>query len=393
MMPPATIRCDVLVVGCGVAGVSAAVRAAREGAQTILLEKNEFPGGAAVAGMHRFICGLYPNGGEIPASTLNGGIAAELSSKLRQLAPARGVQRIGKVHVLPFATRDLVSSLRWLSESEKGLKVLYNRKAVSVRMEHRSIASVTVQERHRELHIAPKAVVDCSGDAVIIQMSGVPYRAPPLRGRQLAGYAFRVKGLRNPDELLPLRVSYHLARAVAEKRMPAHLKLTTYTPGDDPDEGTCRLNLPPLGVDRDARARDQARLVHRYLSRVLDSFEGSEIAETSPRVVDREGPRLCGEYTLTEEDVLGAGRFPDGRVRNAWPIEFWDEARGPSYRYLAPGDYCEIPSRCLKARDISNCWCAGRCISATRRALASTRVIGTCIALGEEAGRAAAHRI
>ena len=141
------------------------------------------------------------------------------------------------------------------------------------------------------------------------------------------------------------------------------------------------------------KARDQALRVHRYLSTVLDSFQNSEIVEMSPHVVDREGPRLCGEYTLTSEDVLSAKRFPDGAVRNAWPIELWDRERGPSYQYLDPGDYHEIPLRSLKARDISNCWCAGRCISATREALASTRVIGTCLSLGEEAGREAARRL
>jgi hypothetical protein len=175
--------------------------------------------------------------------------------------------------------------------------------------------------------------------------------------------------------------------------MPAHLRFTTYTPGDSPDEGYCRLNVPPLGANRDAQAREQALLVHRYLSRVLDGFKTSEIAEMSPHVVDREGSRLCGEYTLTRDDVLNARRFSDGAVRNAWPIEIWNQEGGPSYRYLAPGDYHEIPLRCLKARDIANCWCAGRCISATREALASTRVIGTCIALGEEAGREAARHV
>ena len=128
-------------------------------------------------------------------------------------------------------------------------------------------------------------------------------------------------------------------------------------------------------------------------SGLADSWRNSSIAEMSPHVVDREGPRLCGEYTLTDDDVLNARRFPDGTVRNAWPIEFWDQEKGPSYRYLSPGEYHEIPLRCLKAQDISNCWCAGRCISATREALASTRVIGTCIALGEEAGREAAQHV
>ena len=387
------ITCDVLVVGFGVAGISAAVRAAREGAQTILVERNGFPGGVAVAGMHRFICGLYANGDAMPDRTLNGGIAAEICVRLGQLAPERRPQRMGKVHVLPFSARDLVSVLQSLSEGEKALEVLYDTRAVSVRMEQNSIAAVTAQCPHGELRIAPRAVVDCSGDAVIIQMSGVRYRLPPRGQHQLAGFGFRVKGLEDPDELLPLRVPYHLTKAVGEGRMPAHLRFTTYTPGDDPDEGYCRLNVPPLGENRDAQAQNQALLVHRYLSRVLDGFKTSKIAEMSPHVVDREGPRLCGEYTLTDDDVLNARRFSDGAVRNAWPIEFWDQEGGPSYRYLAPGEYHEIPLRCLKAQDISNCWCAGRCISATREALASTRVIGTCFALGEEAGRQAAQHV
>jgi hypothetical protein len=193
--------------------------------------------------------------------------------------------------------------------------------------------------------------------------------------------------------MLPLRVPYHLTKAVNEGRMPVHLKFTTFAPGDDPDEGYCRLNVPPEGRSRNQRARSDALLAHRHLSRVLDSFKDSIIAEASPRVVDREGPRACGEYTLTADDVLKARKFPDGAVRNAWPIELWDRERGPSYRYLEPGDYHEIPLRCLKVQEVSNCWCAGRCISATREALGSTRVMGTCVSLGEEAGRAAARSL
>jgi 2-polyprenyl-6-methoxyphenol hydroxylase-like FAD-dependent oxidoreductase len=387
------MTCDVLVVGFGVAGISAAVRAAREGAHTILIERDGSPGGVAVAGMHRFICGLYANGGDLPDRTLNGGIAAEICSRLERLAPEKRVQRMGRLHVLPFSTRDLVSTLRSLSLDEGELEVFYNTEAVSVEMEQNAVASVAARNQAGELDIIPRSVVDCSGDGIIIQMSGAPYQVTPPSRSQLAGYGFRVKGLQDPDEMLPLRVPYCLTKAVSEEKMPAHLKFTTYTPGDDPDEGYCRLNVPPSGDDRNERARNDALLVHRHLSRVLDSFKNSSIAEMSPRVVDREGPRSCGEYTLTADDVLKARKFPDGAVRNAWPVELWDQEKGPSHQYLEPGDYHEIPLRCLKPLGISNCWCAGRCISATREALGSTRVIGTCLSLGEEAGREAARNL
>lgn len=387
------MTCDVLVVGVGVAGISAAVRAAREKAHTILIERDGSPGGVAVAGMHRFICGLYASGGDVPDGTLNGGIADELCSGLHRLAPEKRVQRMGRVHVLPFSTRDLVSTLRSLSLGESELEVFYNTEAISVEMEKSAIASVTAQHQAGQLDIIPRSVVDCSGDGIIIQMSGAPYQVTPPGRSQLAGYGFRVKGLRDPDEMLPLRVPYCLTKAVDEAKMPSHLRFTTYTPGDDPDEGYCRINVPPSGGDRNERARNDALLVHRHLSRVLDAFKNSSIAEMSPRVVDREGPRVCGEYTLCADDVLKARKFSDGAVRNAWPVELWDQERGPTHQYLEPGEYHEIPLRCLKPLGISNCWSAGRCISATREALGSTRVMGTCLSLGEEAGREAARSL
>ena len=385
------VGCDVLVVGAGVGGIGAAVRAAREGAHTVLIEKNGHPGGVAVSGMHRFMCGLYANGPDMPDTTLNQGIVAEVCARLKSLAPDTQARRMGKVHVLPFATRDLVSAVRSLSEEEEELEVSYDTRAVSVRMEHDVIVAVTAQNRAGEFDIFPSAVVDCSGDAKIIQMSGAQHQVTPSDRQQLAGYAFRVKGLRDRDEMLPVKVPYSLRRAVDAEKMPSHLRFTTYSPGEKPDEGVCRLNIPPEREDGTRQAQSDAVMVHRYLSQVLAAFRGSSIVEMSPEVVRREGPRLCGEYTLSAEDVLQARKFSDGAVKNAWPIELWDPNAGPCYQYLDPGDHYEIPLRCLKARAVANCWCAGRCISATHEALGSTRVMGTCLSLGEQAGREAAH--
>ena len=69
------------------------------------------------------------------------------------------------------------------------------------------------------------------------------------------------------------------------------------------------------------------------------------------------------------------------------------QKEGTVYKYVKPGDYYEIPFRCLKARGFHNLLLAGRCISVTHEALGSTRVMGTCISLGEEAGLAAAYYV
>jgi hypothetical protein len=83
--------------------------------------------------------------------------------------------------------------------------------------------------------------------------------------------------------------------------------------------------------------------------------------------------------------VLEGRRFPDGAVKNAWPVEMWDPVKGPLLRYLVPGNYYEIPRGCLRTRKIRNLLCAGRCISVSREALGSTRVMGPCMALGQAA--------
>jgi hypothetical protein len=386
-----SISCDVLVVGFGVAGMSAGIRAAREGVRTVLLEERERPGGTAVLAMHRFICGLYANGEDPPRGTLNGGIAAEVCAELKTRAPEKEVERMGRVHVLPVRSSDLVSTFLALSAGEDELEVLYGTRATAVAMEGDAIAAVRARGAAGEFEIVPGAVVDCSGRGAILEMSGARSRMPPAGGGQLGGFAFRLEGMRAGDELLALRVPYLLRKAVDELGAPPHLKYTTYSSGDAPDEGYCRLNVPSIGEDGNERARKDAVWVHGYLSRTHPAFERSRIAEMSPEVAEREGLRACGEYTLTADDVLEARKFPDGVVKSAWPIEFWDPRAGPSYRYLAPGEHYEIPLRCLEPQGISNCWCAGRCISASREALGSTRVMGTCLSLGEAAGREAAR--
>lgn len=383
-------QCEVLVVGAGVAGIAAAVSAARCGVTTALVEKNNFPGGTAITGLHRFICGLYANGMDMPDDTLNDGMAQEICSKLHYLGPEKLPVRIGKVYVLPFATETLLTVLHSLLKGERLLEVLYNTEAVSVTREKNAIAAVGVRNETGAFAIAPQVVIDCSGGGVIVQLSGARYRKSPSHQRQFAGYAFRVTGLQAVNEMTALQVPYCMAQAVIEKKMPAHLKFTTFTAGDASDEGYCKLCIPPLyAQDRNELARNDALLVHRYLSQRLPEFRSSTIIEMAQAVVDREGLRVLGEYTLTSEDVLSGKKFFDGVVKNSWPIELWCQEKGPHYQYLAPGDFYEIPLRCLRSQDITNLYCAGRCISASHEARGSTRVMGACISLGEQAGRAA----
>jgi hypothetical protein len=404
------ISCDILVIGAGASGASAALASARSGVRTVLIEKEDYPGGAGYSGLFQYICGLYLNGDAFPAETLNNGMVHEIVGLLNNLSPDKTIKKIGQVYVLPYYREDLRSVFTSLCEKETNLTVFYNAFAVSVETglippiekggifseqeKIRKITKVKVDCQGNLYSITPNIIIDCSGSGDVSAMAGADFELSPPDELQLAGYVIYLKGLKDMNETLAIKVPYYLSEAADKKILPEYLRFSVFSPGDDPDEGYCKISIKGSDSDeREQRAKEDASTVHRYLADKLPSFKNSYIAETSLRVMDREGRRICGEYTLTEEDVLNARKFHDGVVKNSWPIEIWNKNRGTIYKYVKSGDYYEIPFRCLKVKDISNLLCAGRCISVSHEALGSTRVIGTCITLGEQAGLAAANYV
>ncbi len=384
------LSCDILVVGGGIAGIAAALKAAREGADTILIEKNNFAGGIAIHAMHRYICGLYPSDLQAPINTLNGGIAEEICLELEKLAPGSKAIQMGKVYVYPFATKDLLKVLKNLSDKQAGLKIFYETKIDSITTEQGSIKTAFAKQLKGELIISPRAVIDCSGEGAVIRFSGAAHELLPENERQLAGFCFKIKGITNPPDILSVSVPYYLFHAVVEKKLPLYMRYTKFYPGDIDDEGICLINLPfGNNPEKTREAKKQAVKAHKILADSLVSFKDSYINEMSSVIVEREGLRMTGQYMLTKEDVLSARKFHDGAIKNAWPIELWNQDKGPTYQYIEAGDYYEIPLRCLKSINIKNLYGAGRCISVSHEALGSTRVMGTCISLGEQAGLAA----
>ena len=312
----------------------------------------------------------------------------EICDRLLDQAPVRRPVRFGKVDILPYAPAQLRDVFSGMLANEKKLRVLFGTAAGRFQLEAGRICLVTAGG----LEVVPRFVVDCSGDGVVIQSDPALYEPAPETGRQLAGYTIRLGGLAGADDTLPIKVPYVVRQGVTAGILPPYLKFTTFIPGDSADEGWCKLSLPAARPDPRA-AQDDAKRLHDYLKEHLPIFRTSRIIESSPEVLEREGPRLKGLYTLTAEDVLEGRKFPDAVVRSAWPVEIWDPERGPTYRYLKAGEFCDIPLRCLKSAAAANLLCAGRCISATREALGATRVMGTCMALGEAAGREAAKSL
>jgi len=369
------VFCDVLVVGAGVSGVAAAVSAARKGAKTIIIEKNSLPGGSAVIAMHRYICGLRLNG-----------LAKEVSSVLAKLDKKSKMISMGKVRVLPFQTNNLKIVLNRLIKAEKKINIFYDTKAISVKKKQDIIIALGARCANKILDIYPKTIIDASADGVVIGLSAAKYKIAPIKERQLQGFSICLKDIKSKDQLLELKIPYFIRNAIEAKALPEYFKFTVFFPGSLKGEGICRFSIPYI---RGFNINKNAELVHDYLRKRLPELKDSYIAAISSEVSPREGVRLLGEYILTKKDVLGARKFKDSIARGIWPIEFWDQKYGQQLEYLPAGKYYGIPKRCLHSINVRNLFATGRCISATSQALASTRVMGACMALGEAAGKAA----
>jgi hypothetical protein len=93
---------------------------------------------------------------------------------------------------------------------------------------------------------------------------------------------------------------------------------------------------------------------------------------------------------LTGNDVTSGVTFDDAVARGAWPREYHVRGRTTEYEFLPTGVSYQVPFRSLRPRGVPNLLVAGRCLSADHDALASIRVMGPSLALGQAAGTAAA---
>ncbi len=150
--------------------------------------------------------------------------------------------------------------------------------------------------------------------------------------------------------------------------------------------------LDPEDLTRaEVEARGQATALLRFFRRDVPGFANARIAATGTQVGIRESRRIVGCYTLTASDVLEGRTFADAVARSAYPIDIHNPSgSGTTTHRLPPGAAYEIPYRCLVPGRVDGLLVAGRCISTTHEAHASTRLTPTVMTLGQAAGTAAA---
>ena len=164
--------------------------------------------------------------------------------------------------------------------------------------------------------------------------------------------------------------------------------------------------------------RDAWSLV-RFLRANVPGFENCYVQQLSPQVGPRESQQIVGPYALNGDDIHLGRKYDDAIARGSWWIDIHcplgntypvhlcrkecpkgadcpfyaaEYERMRTYEELYPpeGDWYDIPYRCLLSVGVPNLLSSGRCISATHEGMAGSRVMGTCVALGQAAGTAAA---
>lgn len=421
--------CDVLVVGGGNAGCAAAIAAARAGAHVRLVERYGFLGGTATAAMVAPWM-TYHAGSADERGRVVGGLAQEMVERLVQAGASPGHVRDSSDYV-PTITPFDPEYHKWLLAQmceEAGVALLLHAIFLEPVMEDCRIAGAAFHTVGGRRTIRAAVVVDATADAHVAAAAGVPWEMGNHEGlvqpmtmmfrlshvdlERTAGYLREhpeeIRTSLEPAEITGDRLTavagfcraWREAREAGEVSIPREIVSFFRMPyADEVIVNMTRVTgLNPLDPDDLTRAeietRRQVMELVRFFRTRIPGFEHARLAATATQVGVRETRRIIGEYRLCAEDLLEARRFPDAVARSSYPIDIHNpKGEGTSTVRLPPGLTYEIPYRCLVPLSIDGLLVAGRCISVTHEALASTRLTPTIVTLGQGAGTAAAMAV
>jgi hypothetical protein len=388
---------DIVVVGGGFAGASAAISAARMGKRVLLIEKYNCMGGAAVYDLVNPFMPYFTNDKSDPSKRidLSCGLFEEIVKRIIDLGGA-----IPEKRSLTFNEEILKFLLNEMA-IESGVELLYQTVVTDVKIDNLSICSLEVSNVSGKSEIFGKCFIDATGDANIAYLCGCPYTL----GRETDNLCqpmtlcFRLSGVKNYNSELKARINaiYKEWQRDGKITNPRENVLIFKTMVSDilHFNTTRVVKLDPTDANDITKAeiiaRRQVMEIYNFLRQNFDEFKDSTLISTGLQIGVRESRMICGEYTLTKEDLLSCAKFDDSVAVCNYDIDIHSpDGSGTSHYYFPAGEYYSIPYRCLIPKKITNLLVAGRCISATHDAQASLRIMPTCSNLGEAAGVAAA---
>jgi hypothetical protein len=390
------LSCDVLVAGGGMAGVCAALAAARNGARVVLVQDRSRLGGNASSEFRMHIVGADHHGGR--PGWREGGILEELRLENAATNP--------RFH---WPIWDLLLYDKVVSEP--GIRLLLDSVVCGATVaDGRIVQALARCDKTEHLYeITATQFIDCTGDCRLGLEAGARFRtghegqdafgeslAPPTGGPGTLGSSILFT---SKDAFEP--VAYK-APAWARKIRKEDLQF----------RGVRSWEYGYWWIEwggQHSAIHDNERIRFELLSIVLGVWDyiknSGDHPESATWAMDwigmipgkRSSRRLDGPHVLTEQDCRGLnGAFPDAVAIGGWPFDNhpptgFDDPSVPPYESVKIDQVYGIPLRCLHSVNVANLFMAGRNISASHVAFTSTRVMGTCAVLGQAAGTAAAY--
>ncbi len=426
MSPTApTLRPQVLVIGSGASGITAALAAGRNGADTLLVENAGFLGGISATlpwlGFH-----------DRDYRMVVKGLPLEFCQRLQAMDAGSSFELDPKCASAISIDSHWWKILAMQLMREAGVRLLLHTLVVDTIREGDRIRGVIVENKSGRQRIEADITIDCSGDGDVAARGGVAWekgrtsdglvQAPTLvfklAGVNREGF---IAGCKNPSikyrewiapypdlwEKMMRRIDrmqviicggyaelIERARAAGEFEVPQTriVGVKLHRPDQFLVVMTRVLGLDPTNTasltDAYARIYEQIPVLVRFFKKWVPGFEASHLGEIAPMLGVRESRRIMGDYVLTGDDLVAGRVFDDAVSMGAYHIDIHRPAGTwvDSHNVRA----YTIPLRSLIARDVEGLLMAGKCLSATHEAVASTRVIPICMGQGQAVGTAAA---
>jgi hypothetical protein len=416
---------DVIVCGGGPAGCAAAISSARHGANTLLIEKDGYLGGATVSQLVVVI--LSTN--KVDFQGIWHEYMHELKKRKGVLGPFDNTNGHPGVHgsVDPEMVKYVWENLC----IDSGVNLLYHSYSTKAIVENGIAKGVTVETKAGRSAIFSKRVIDATGDGIVAAQAGLGFDQGDGTNDYAMGLTkvFRMGNVQWPENWCTdeqeEKLLKDLKAAVDREEFTTPVittsnRLAGYAIGKAwqlPEQRNEMMSvisrvlkvnpLAPFDVTKaEIEGREQVRQCVEAYCKYFPGFEKSYLVDTSNHIGVRSSRRLHGITTVTEKDADEFQKYPDGIAKSSWNIDIWpaDSFTNPAVDHssnwakkreerLNAGDYFDIPYGCLVAKGIDNLMMAGRCISAEHVAESSLRIQQTCMSTGQAAGTAAALSI
>jgi FAD dependent oxidoreductase len=385
-----SLSADVVVLGSGIAGISAVLEASRLGLRVALVDAAPQLGGEAIGAMVGTFCGLYSCGPE--PRQITHGIADEILRDLRATGDATDLLGRRRTVIVRY---DVAALQRWIEEAVRAapIELILGATLAGVRRDNRRLSALDLVTRYGPVELGARTFIDASGDAALAWIAGLTVRESEL---PIYGTLMVTLGGVDPAALAAFDRDKLVERLKAKGNdygLVRHDGFMFALAG-----GEVLVNMTHLELPLDALRMSRAVLDGRAQADRLVAFLRAEFpalfAKTRVRAYGLPGARqtrsIAGAYQLRADDVRAGKHFDDAVARCAWPIELHDRPDGVHWEEFPDGHVHTVPFRSLVHAEADNLLAVGRCIDADPVALSSVRVMGPCIAMGAAAAHAVA---